>query len=659
MSNRLNFPIWADADTTSTGFTLQHLVNGSWVNTDMRTCALPAGYTNEVCLSRYIEKDIKSTAPNLNVATGITPQPDAYQVYRMVLDGVETRELGFFNDWSYEMFTGDTRCISAPINRHADSRQHLLYGNFAETGNSIVVREMIRAEIKMQPNTLSIGAEAEGHTITAVITSNTYFELILPEWLTASQTAFTSGTTVVYLYPQNNTSFDSRQFTIQAKHDAYWSPDYEYTDLAQVAQSGKVAYLTITPDPLGIPYSGGSTYVTVYTNTDFTATTNSSDTWLTYSGKTEVGVNYYDVYFNVSANTGDYRQTHVYFEYVVDSSGGTQTRASRVVQAKAPDITIEPQSKEIAASAQSIRIQVSSDTNWVASTASDWLTVPSSGVSGVTLIFINADSNISAESRSASVIFSNGVKQTTFNILQSASTNTIRYTSTDDAVIVPKYTTGFGATYVDSVYYPEYHVGYLLFESEPTSIGVQAFESKGTLASIIIPDSVTSIGSYAFYECASLSSATIGSGVTSIGNYAFGYCESLSSITMPNSVTSIGGGAFEWCKSLSSITIPDSVTLIRYRTFNRCTSLSSITIPNSVTSIGTEAFFTCTPSLSSVTIGSGVTSIGGGAFEYCRSLSSIVFSGTMAQWNSITKGSSWHGSVPATVVHCTNGDVPI
>ena len=802
MSNRLNFPIWADADTTSTGFTLQHLVNGSWVNTDMRTCALPAGYTNEVCLNRYIEKDIKSTVPNLNYSgtTGITPQPDAYQVYRMVINGAPTLELGFFNDWSYEMFTGDTRCISAPINRHADARQHLLYGNFAETGNSIIVKEMIRPDIKMQPNSIAIGAE-QYQTITIVVTSNMDFELILPEWLTASQTAFTSGTTVAYLYPQVNTSFDTRQFDILAKHEGYWEPDYEYTTLAHVAQSGKVAYLTIYPDPLGVAWdTTGLTSVTVYTNTDFTATTNSSDTWLTYSGKTEVGTNYYNVYFNVSANTGDNRQTHAYFEYVVNSSGGTYTRALRVVQAKAPDITIEPQLREIDYTAQGIRIRVESEANWTASSSESWISVPESGISGVSLIFVDVSVNTKAIMRSGSVIFNNGVKSATFNVIQEAiniQTDSIIYKSTNHSVVIPTQTgsTYYGANMISNTYYPEEDYGEIIFDGNVTTIGGGAFNYRSQISNIILPDSVTTIGNQAFGNCYSLLTIQIPSGLTSISNSAFYRCHALLSITIPDSVTSIGFSAFYRCTSLSAITIPESVTSIDYGlfencsalsniiigssvtsigscafsgctsltsmtipenvtiinngvfagcsalpsitlrngitsigedSFNGCTSLTSLTIPDSVTSIGNGAFMGCTSlsaitipesvtvisdnvfancsALSSITMGSGVTSIGGNAFGHtglssitipdsvssiggwafvvcsalssvtigkgvtnigtyafsnCTTLNNIAFKGTKAQWNAITKGTNWHYNVPATKVHCSNGDVNI
>ena len=123
-------------------------------------------------------------------------------------------------------------------------------------------------------------------------------------------------------------------------------------------------------------------------------------------------------------------------------------------------------------------------------------------------------------------------------------------------------------------------------------------------------------------------------------------------------VTSIGDFAFNICSSLRAITIPDGVISIEYRAFFGCQSLTNITIPNSVKSIGTEAFYDCS-SLTSIVIPDNVTSIEWWAFCGCKSLTDITFQGTIAQWKKITLRDSWKHNIPATVVHCTDGDVEI
>jgi hypothetical protein len=133
---------------------------------------------------------------------------------------------------------------------------------------------------------------------------------------------------------------------------------------------------------------------------------------------------------------------------------------------------------------------------------------------------------------------------------------------------------------------------------------------------------------------------------------------SLTGICIPDSVTSIGVVAFSGCTSLVSINIPSNVTAIVGEMFSYCKALTSIAIPNSVTSIGTEAFRDCS-SLTSIVIPDSVTSIGDRAFNGCDDLTSVTFEGTIAQWNSTIKGDRWNDNVPATHVHCTDGDVAL
>ena len=123
--------------------------------------------------------------------------------------------------------------------------------------------------------------------------------------------------------------------------------------------------------------------------------------------------------------------------------------------------------------------------------------------------------------------------------------------------------------------------------------------------------------------------------VVIIGDYAFDYCSTIKSVVIPNSVMTIGIGAFHSCDGLSTVTIPDSVATIGDDAFYGCDSLKLVVIPDSVTTIGECSFMDC------------------------GSLTSIAFNGTMAQWNSITKGTNWNYDVPATHVQCSDGTVAL
>jgi len=230
------------------------------------------------------------------------------------------------------------------------------------------------------------------------------------------------------------------------------------------------------------------------------------------------------------------------------------------------------------------------------------------------------------------------------------------------------------------------------------SIGKAAFSSCTNLISITIPDTVTSIGEIAFNECYKLmevynlssveiqpaqyayesiknvyTNIDVPSKLTTkdeyifycddntseyylmgytgsdteltlpddingksyeIFRYAFSYSEIIK-VTIPDGIASISENAFTDCISLKSIEIPNSVTSIDAYAFSNCTSLENIIIPDGVTEIGLGAFSNCT-SLKSITIPSSVTSIGYWMFSDGTSITTVNYTGTEEQWNSIS-----------------------
>lgn len=90
----------------------------------------------------------------------------------------------------------------------------------------------------------------------------------------------------------------------------------------------------------------------------------------------------------------------------------------------------------------------------------------------------------------------------------------------------------------------------------------------------------------------------------------------------------------------------------------RKSQLKSVSFSNNIKIIGTRAFYG-NSSLPNITFPNSLESIGELAFAQCTTLSTINFDGTMEQWNNITKSSDWNENVPATVVHCSDGDVAL
>ena len=97
----------------------------------------------------------------------------------------------------------------------------------------------------------------------------------------------------------------------------------------------------------------------------------------------------------------------------------------------------------------------------------------------------------------------------------------------------------------------------------------------------------------------------------------------------------IGYKAFRYTDGMVNCPrIPNDVTIIEAFAFDECNNLNSIVLPASITAIGENAL--C-----------------------CKSLMNITFEGTVAQWNSITKGNGWNQLVPATHVQCADGTVAL
>ena len=227
---------------------------------------------------------------------------------------------------------------------------------------------------------------------------------------------------------------------------------------------------------------------------------------------------------------------------------------------------------------------------------------------------------------------------------------------------------------------------------------------------------ITELPEYAFNGCTSIVGITYPEGITSIGRFALSGCSNLSSLVLSNTITATSYRDLNGCSSLTSLTLPESLTAIYDQSLAH-TGITSITIPKNVKSLADDAFvqsnsltditvvlenpywkdidgvlyskdgtkLSCCPAaktgaliiqngvkvirgwsvytakITSVTIPASVTTIEQSAFEYCSQMATITFEGTTAQWNNISKGSDWvrKSSVPATVVHCSDGVVDL
>lgn len=257
-----------------------------------------------------------------------------------------------------------------------------------------------------------------------------------------------------------------------------------------------------------------------------------------------------------------------------------------------------------------------------------------------------------------------------------------------------------------------------------------AYSGRTTGFEIIVGKNVKRIPAYLCYDEAiyemPLSSLSFenGSVCESIGKYAFRNCLKMHTLSLAEGLKIIEENAFAGCSALTSIVIPDSVEIIEANAFQGCSAVTSVTIGKGVKTIAEDAFasfyvletvrfnaiamddmpsgkvfgiFTYGGSSSNgikVIIGSSVTKVparlfysmssapiittiefeanssctllGEDSFSGKSNITSVIFNGTIEEWDAITKGSInfignyyewWNTSSGNYTVTCTNGTI--
>lgn len=191
-----------------------------------------------------------------------------------------------------------------------------------------------------------------------------------------------------------------------------------------------------------------------------------------------------------------------------------------------------------------------------------------------------------------------------------APANEIWYTSTDNAVVTPNSDSAFGASIESNVY--ENGKGVIVFSTDLTEIGAEAFMDCVKLSSVIFPSTLQTLGVQAFYGCTSLESVKMNDSLTSIGACAFYGC-GLKSVDIPDGVTEVPEAAFRNCTELQTVILNDNITSLAVNSFYSCGKLTNITLPSKLMYIGAYAFQDT--SISNITIPSSVTTICNSAFS--------------------------------------------
>ncbi len=189
-----------------------------------------------------------------------------------------------------------------------------------------------------------------------------------------------------------------------------------------------------------------------------------------------------------------------------------------------------------------------------------------------------------------------------------------------------------------------------------TSLPENAFINCGELREVVM-SSVAQIGEGAFQNCRMLERISFSEELTAVGAHAFDSCRSLVSVSLPESVRHIGDGAFRLCESLASIEFPEGIEYFG-KDVLAATALKELTLPRAKTFIGREEFYGC-KSLQTIRLHSGITELGDGAFHSSRELKTIIYDGTVAEWNAIQKAELWYRCTSGMTVRCSDGVITV
>lgn len=139
------------------------------------------------------------------------------------------------------------------------------------------------------------------------------------------------------------------------------------------------------------------------------------------------------------------------------------------------------------------------------------------------------------------------------------------YVGSDEVMVIPSYIGG----------------------SPVTTIAASAFKGNTVITSATLPEQLGAISDNMFEDCTSLTEVKSFNAVSSIGKYAFSGCTSLKrfnstkdyELIINDGVETIGTYAFKNVSLVQKIVVPNSVTRINEAAFNGCDGLKDLTIP--------------------------------------------------------------------------------
>lgn len=502
--------------------------------------------------------------------------------------------------YSVSAGTGDTE-VTIAVAPNPDQTTIIATGTVKDVFNEnqlflTIVQELFISELTVTPD--SIEFDNTGSTTSVTIESNCDWEIVCPDWITASVESGTSGTTTITFTAGENGPTDrsgniivyygSTEAIINAFQPFYVEP-----------------HITVTPSEYTYPYSA-STYTFVvdsYPEWEATVISTGETIW------DETGP-YVDATFeipsaltmNVYTSAGNNSIDKIYVNNVqllttgascTFPSGGTYRVRFILSSAGTAPVVNNNYLVEYYASELVKKVQVQS------------------GATSLRKVTVNAKELANNSFRMCNALTSVTIGN---NVLSA-------YSAFSSCSSITNVSVGSGLTYWTGCFAACSALTSATIENGIGDIAANCFNNCTALTQITIPESVRNINSHSFANCNSLSAITIPENVSYISSDAFtdgsltGNCffadgnfvnkSSLTSSTnwgatvYADSVENNGlvystSVAHKSRRNVQSVQIPNGILAIADRCFYQCTSLSSVTIPNSVETIGADSFASCT-----------------------------------------------------------------
>ena len=160
------------------------------------------------------------------------------------------------------------------------------------------------------------------------------------------------------------------------------------------------------------------------------------------------------------------------------------------------------------------------------------------------------------------------------------------------------------------------------------------------------------ISRYAFYSQYNIYSVIMPQNITVIYDNVFDESD-INSLTITNKDIDIYNSNFLSNSHIKKLTIPTELLskITDYNVIRSLTLASGTTFGSNLLSNNVELY--------TITIHSGLTEIKENALEGCNNLETIIFEGTILEWEAITKEDGWKGDSSISTVTCSDGEVNI